>query len=217
MSTWADVFLGIIAVATLAMAIVQIGVIVAAGRLARRVDTLAKQIEREVQPLFGHLNAIGRDASRAAALATAQVERADKLFAEVAVRVEQALDNVQETLGAPAREGRAFLSALKAASIIPPGQTILRNRPAFFCNKPTKESSLLGELRVALRRFAITSCANVNLAKCISRTYASFLHSYEETKQYVPHNSPSNLSDCPGFRPVCFGRRPGVPAFITTA
>lgn len=115
MSTWADVFLGIIAVATLAMAIVQIGVIVAAGRLARRVDTLAKQIEREVHPLFGHLNAIGRDASRAAALATAQVERADKLFGDVAARVEQALDNVQETLGAPAREGRAFLSAFKAA------------------------------------------------------------------------------------------------------
>ena len=115
MSTWADVFLGIIAVATLAMAIVQIGVIVAAGRLARRVDSLAKQIEREVQPLFGHLNAIGRDASRAAALATAQVERADQLFADVATRVEHALDSVQGTLGAPAREGRAFLAALKAA------------------------------------------------------------------------------------------------------
>jgi len=114
-SVWADVFLGIIAVATLAMAIVQIGMIVAAGRLARRVDTLAKQIEREVQPLFDHFNSIGRDASRAAALAAAQVERADRLFADVATRVEHALNNVQGKLGAPAREGRAFLSALKAA------------------------------------------------------------------------------------------------------
>jgi hypothetical protein len=113
-SAWADVFLGIIAVATLALAIVQIGVVVATGRLARRIDTLANQFEREVQPLFGHLNSIGRDASRAAALATAQVERADKLFADVATRVEQALDSVQGTLGAPAREGRAFLAALKA-------------------------------------------------------------------------------------------------------
>jgi hypothetical protein len=114
-STWADIFLGIIAVATLAMAIVQIGVIVAAGRLARRVETLAEQIERDVKPLFGHLNAIGRDASRAAALATAQVERADKLFADVAQRVELAMNNVQGTLGAPAREARAVLSAFKAA------------------------------------------------------------------------------------------------------
>jgi hypothetical protein len=114
-SAWAEVFLGVIAVATLAMVIVQIGMIVAAGRLARRIDTLATQIEREVPPLFSHLNSIGRDASRAAALAAAQVERADKLFAEVASRVEHALDNVQDTLSTPAREGRAFLAAVKAA------------------------------------------------------------------------------------------------------
>src|SRR2546427_446180 len=96
-------------------AIVEVGVVAAAGRLARRVDTLAQQIERDVKPLFGHLNAIGRDASRAAALATAQVERADKLFADVVMRVELALDSVQSTLGTPAREGRALLSAFKAA------------------------------------------------------------------------------------------------------
>ena len=115
MSAWADVFLGIIAVATLAIAIVQVGVIVAAGRLARRMETLAEQIERDVKPLFGHLNAIGHEASRAAALATAQVERADRLFADVAQRVELAMDNVQGTLGAPAREARAIFSAFKAA------------------------------------------------------------------------------------------------------
>jgi hypothetical protein len=114
-STWADIFLGIIAVSTLAIAIVQVGVIVAAGRLARRMETLAEQIERDVKPLFGHLNAIGRDASRAAALATVQVERADKLFADVTERVELALDKVQGTLGAPAREARAIFSAFKAA------------------------------------------------------------------------------------------------------
>jgi hypothetical protein len=114
-NTWANVFLGIIAVATLAIAIVQIGVVVAAGRLARRIDTLAEQLERDVKPLFGHLDAIGRDVSRAAALATAQVERADQLFADVALRIEQGLNNVQSTLGAPAREGRAIFSALKAA------------------------------------------------------------------------------------------------------
>ena len=115
MSIWSQVFLGVIAAATLAIAIVQIGVLVAAGRLARRVDALADQFEREMKPLFGHLNAIGRDASRAATLATAQVERADQLFGDVAVRIDLALNNLQATLGAPAREGRALLSAFKAA------------------------------------------------------------------------------------------------------
>jgi hypothetical protein len=110
-----EVFLGVIAVATLAMAIVQVGVIVAAGRLARRVEELADRLEQDVKPLFGHLNAIGRDASRAAALATAQVERADQLFSDVAVRIDQALNNVQTTLGMPAREGRALMSGFKAA------------------------------------------------------------------------------------------------------
>jgi hypothetical protein len=110
-----QVFLGVIAVATLAIAIAQIGVMVAAGRVARRVERLAEQLDRDLKPLFGHLNAIGRDASRAAALAAAQMERADKVCSDVAVRIELALNNLQSTLGAPAREGRALLSGFRAA------------------------------------------------------------------------------------------------------
>jgi hypothetical protein len=113
-SRWTDVFLGVIALATLATAIVQIAVIIAAGRVARRVERLANQFEQDVKPLFAHLNAIGRDASRAAALATAQVERADKLFGDVAARIEQVLNGVQATLDTPAREGRALFSAFRA-------------------------------------------------------------------------------------------------------
>ena len=60
---WRDVFLGVIAVATLAIAVAQIGVIIAAGLMARRVGRMVEQIERDVKPLFGHLNAIGADAS----------------------------------------------------------------------------------------------------------------------------------------------------------
>jgi hypothetical protein len=112
---WRDVFLGVIAVATLAIAIAQIGVIVAAGLMARRVGRMVEQFERDVKPLFGHLNAIGSDASRAVALATAQVERADKLFSDVAVRIEQTLNVVQASIGGPAREGRAMLAAFRAA------------------------------------------------------------------------------------------------------
>jgi hypothetical protein len=112
---WSEVFLGVIAVATASTAIVQIAVIVVAGRSARRVARIAEQLEREIRPLFGHLDAIGRDAARATALATAQVERADKLFADVAVRIEQTMATVQDSVAAPVREGRAVLSALRAA------------------------------------------------------------------------------------------------------
>jgi hypothetical protein len=112
---WRDVFLGIIAVATLAIAVAQIAVIVAAAAAAKRVGQLADQLEREVKPLFGHLNAIGRDAARAAQLASAQVERADKLFADLTVRIDDTLNLVQASVIAPAREGRALLSAVRAA------------------------------------------------------------------------------------------------------
>lgn len=110
-NTW----LGVIAVATLLIAIVQVGVLVVAGLLARRVARLTQNLEQQVQPLFGHLDTIGREASKAAALATMQVERADRLFADVSGRVEQSLDNVQAAMSIPAREGAALLTAFRAA------------------------------------------------------------------------------------------------------
>ena len=115
MSRSSEIFLGVIAVSTLLVAIVQVGVVVAAGVALRRLGRLVDTVEQEIKPIFGHVNTIARDASRAAALATAQVERADKLFSDVAVRVDEALNAVQASIGAPAREGRALLSAFRAA------------------------------------------------------------------------------------------------------
>jgi len=112
---WRDVFLGVIAVATLAIAVAQVAVIVAAASAVKRVGQIADTFEREVKPLVGHLTAIGRDAARASQLATAQVERADKLFGDVAFRFEQTLAGVQASISGPAREGRALLSAFRAA------------------------------------------------------------------------------------------------------
>jgi hypothetical protein len=113
-SVWGEVFLGVIAAATLVMAIAVVGAAVAAGRLARRLDRLGDELKAELMPIFDNLEAIGREASRAAALTAAQVERVDRLFADVAVRVDESVQNAVTALSAPAREGRAFLSALAA-------------------------------------------------------------------------------------------------------
>lgn len=115
MNGWAPLFLGVIAVATLATAIVQIAVLIAASRLARRLDRLTDRVERELQPIAGHLKTIGQEASRAAVLATAQVERADRLFADVAQRLETLLDTVQSAVGRTAREGAAIVAGFRAA------------------------------------------------------------------------------------------------------
>lgn len=114
MSIWGEIFLGIIAMATLVTATVQIGVLVAAGRLARRVERLTERVDRELTPLFGHLNQIGQDAARAAGQATAQVERVDRLVGEAVSRLEQAMTSVQAAVSMPAREGAAVLAGFRA-------------------------------------------------------------------------------------------------------
>lgn len=115
MSGWSEIFLGVIAVATLAIAIAQIGVMVATSAAVRRMERLADRVEQEFWPLLGHLNSIGRDAARAASLAANQVERADRIFADAAARIEETVATLQSTLVAPAREGRALVSAFRAA------------------------------------------------------------------------------------------------------
>jgi hypothetical protein len=125
-SDWASVFLGVIALATLATAVMQIVVLVAAGRLARRIERFVDHTEQELKPIMGHLDAIGRDASRAASLATAQVERADRVIttqveradrvlATLVDRLGETLDTIQTAVTRPAREGAALLAGFRAA------------------------------------------------------------------------------------------------------
>ena len=114
MTERAEIFLGIIAIATLATAIVQIGVLVAAGLLARRVQRLVEQIERDVKPIFEHLNAMARDASRAAALATAQVERVDRLVGDAIQRLDYTMAALQSFVTGPLRNGVSLFGGVRA-------------------------------------------------------------------------------------------------------
>lgn len=110
-----DLFLGLIALAVLVMAAIQVAAIIAAARLARRVDRLAAQIEQDIKPVFEHLRTLTADAARAASLAAAQVERADRLFGDLAFRADQTLTTLQQRVLAPARDGMAMLAGVRAA------------------------------------------------------------------------------------------------------
>ncbi len=114
MNDWSTVFLGIIAVATLATAVIQIAVLIAAGMLTKRLGRLADQVERELTPLLTSLNAIGQDAAKAASLATAQVERVDRLFGDAVVRLEETMGAIQHAIAMPAREGAALMVGFRA-------------------------------------------------------------------------------------------------------
>jgi hypothetical protein len=114
-SVTAEVLLGVIAVATVIMAVVQVGVVVAAVRLGKRVDELSHQIEHDIRPLLASASTVAENAARASALAVVQVERADRLFQDLSRRVDDTMAIVQGALMAPAREGRALLAAVTAA------------------------------------------------------------------------------------------------------
>lgn len=109
------IFLGVIALATLVMAAIQVGAVVFAARMAKRVDRLVDQVEHEIKPLLVNLTEVSQNAVRASSLAAAQVERADRLFASVTERVDETFTLVQTAIIAPAREGRAIISAVRAA------------------------------------------------------------------------------------------------------
>jgi hypothetical protein len=111
----AEVLLGVIALATVVMATIQIRLSILAVQLGRRVDELSQQIEKDVRPLLANASAVAENAARASALAVVQVERADRLFSELSQRVDETMAIVQGALLAPAREGRALLAAVTAA------------------------------------------------------------------------------------------------------
>lgn len=109
-----NVFLGIIAVAVLVMAIIQVAAIVFAMSAARRIGQAADRFERDLRPVVSNLQAITAEAARATALATAQMERADRMFTDLSRRAEQVMAVVPSLFGSAGR-GWAFLNGIKAA------------------------------------------------------------------------------------------------------
>ena len=105
--------LGLIAVATVVMAVVQVGLIVMVVRLARRVDTLSAQVEREIGPLAAKLALVADNLQHATALAAVQIERLDRLFAGASTRADATMSLVQSAVIGPLREGLAVVAALR--------------------------------------------------------------------------------------------------------
>jgi hypothetical protein len=125
---WNLVFLGVIAAATLIMALIQIGMIIVAAGVAKKAqaavagaqDALAKaqqtitSVREDIRPLITKVNAIADEASKTAALATAQAQKVDRMVTDLAARVEETSSLVQQAIVTPAREGIAILAAVKA-------------------------------------------------------------------------------------------------------
>ena len=128
MTDWNLVFLGVIAAATLIMALIQIGMIIVAAGVAKKAqaavagaqDALAKaqetitSVREDIRPLITKANAIAEEASKTAALATAQAQKVDRMVTDLAARVDETSSLVQQAIVTPAREGIAILAAVRA-------------------------------------------------------------------------------------------------------
>ena len=106
-------FLGLIAVATVVMAVVQVLLIIVAIRLAKRVDVMSSQVQRELGPLVERLTRVADNLQQASGLATVQVERLDRLFAGASRRADDTMSLVHGAVVGPIREGLAVVAAVR--------------------------------------------------------------------------------------------------------
>lgn len=117
MSGGGEPWLAIIAIAVVVIAVVQVGAVVAAARMARRMDQIATDLETGIKPLLANLTATSAEASRATAIAAAQIERVDRLFTELAARVDHTLEVAQDVVRGSARDGMAIVAGIRAAAV----------------------------------------------------------------------------------------------------
>jgi hypothetical protein len=111
---WSNLFLATIAVATLAMAFIQIGALVVVARVARQAQQTLSTVHTEIRPLIAKATAVADEATRTAALASVQVQKVDRLLTDLSRRVDETTTVVQQAIVTPAREGIALLAAVKA-------------------------------------------------------------------------------------------------------
>lgn len=128
MNDLSQAFLGIIAVATAVMGIMQVVAFVALARVAKEVRDVIGTLQQDVRPLIARANAIADEASKTAALATVQAQKIDRLVTELTQRVDDTSAIVQQAIITPAREGMAIVAALKAGLAALRGMRDLRGR-----------------------------------------------------------------------------------------
>ncbi|HET7694364.1 MAG TPA: hypothetical protein VFK57_01545 [Vicinamibacterales bacterium] len=114
MNEWSQAFLGVIAVSTALMAVMQIGALVVLARVALQVREIVATLQKDIRPLIGRANQIADEASKTAALASAQAQKIDRLVTDLTRRVDETSAIVQQAIITPVREGMAIAAALKA-------------------------------------------------------------------------------------------------------
>lgn len=107
------VFLGVIAMATTVMALIQLAAAVYAARAAKEATVAARELRQELGPILANARKATDDAARITALALTQVERVDSFVSTTTARVDETLAAVQDVIMGPLRQGSAVMAGLK--------------------------------------------------------------------------------------------------------
>jgi hypothetical protein len=109
-----EVFLGVIAVATGLMAIVQISLLIAALIAVKKAGEVAARVEAAAKPLIDHVDDLVVDTTESIAAVRAQIDRVEQQALDVLARTDRAVHRVQDYLIAPARQGIALAAGARA-------------------------------------------------------------------------------------------------------
>jgi len=129
-SDWGVVWLAVMAMSLLVMAATQVGLALMVLRVARQMMATTDALRREVKPLIEKTNRLVDEASRATALAAAQVERVERILTSTSDRVDETLGVLQGAILQPVRQGAALMTAVRAALSVIRGARHTRARQA---------------------------------------------------------------------------------------
>lgn len=115
MTDWSPVLLGVMAIALVVMAVVQTLAALAALKMARHTATVLEDLKRDIRPLIEKAHKVSDEAARVASMASAQMERVDRILSSTAERIDDTISAVQGALLEPVRHGAAALAAVRAA------------------------------------------------------------------------------------------------------
>ncbi len=108
-------FLGLIALATVVMAVIQVTLALMAARAAREAAASVQKLRTELGPIIDNARKASDDAVRITALALTQAQRVDEFVQTATVRIDETLVAVQDVVTGPLRQGAAVMDGLKAA------------------------------------------------------------------------------------------------------
>jgi hypothetical protein len=109
-----DLYLGAIAAATVLMALVQIGVLVAGIIAVKRMREALVRFEDSTRPMLAHVDDLVVDATESIAAVRAQLDRVEQQAVHVLTRTDEAVQQVRHYLVAPARQGIALAAGARA-------------------------------------------------------------------------------------------------------